>query len=302
MRIDEFMSAFPHARMYRDEPLKYYAYTKVGGTADLLVFPATIDELQQMIQTAAALSVPFSVLGNSSNVLISDAGMSGIVFMLTDLFQISVSDNQITADAGAKIIDVSRTATEAALTGLEFACGIPGSVGGAVYMNAGAYGGEIKDVATSVTVITPTGELKELSHDQLDFGYRHSYVQESGDTVVSVTFTLAPGDGQEIQDTVGDLTQRREMKQPLNLPSCGSVFKRPKGHYTGQLIQGAKLQGYRVGGVEVSKKHAGFIVNIDHGTAQDYLDVIHHVQDVIWERNEVRLETEVRIIGNETTN
>lgn len=299
MRIDEFIDAFPHARMYRNEPLKYYAYTKVGGPADLLVFPATIEELQQMIQKATQLDVPFSILGNSSNVLISDAGMEGIVFMLTDLVQISVQDNQITAEAGAKIIDVSRTATEAAVTGLEFACGIPGSVGGAVYMNAGAYGGEIKDVVTSATVITPEGEIKELSHDTLDFGYRHSYIQQSGDTVVSVTFTLAPGNAEEIQETVADLTKRRETKQPLNLPSCGSVFKRPEGHYTGQLVQEADLQGYQVGGAQVSKKHAGFIVNIDHGTAQDYLDVIHHVQEIIWERNQVRLETEVRIIGKE---
>lgn len=299
MRIDEFIDAFPHARMYRNEPLKYYAYTKVGGPADLLVFPATIEELQQMIQKATQLDVPFSILGNSSNVLISDAGMEGIVFMLTDLVQISVQDNQITAEAGAKIIDVSRTATEAAVTGLEFACGIPGSVGGAVYMNAGAYGGEIKDVVTSATVITPEGEIKELSHDTLDFGYRHSYIQQSRDTVVSVTFTLAPGNAEEIQETVADLTKRRETKQPLNLPSCGSVFKRPEGHYTGQLVQEADLQGYQVGGAQVSKKHAGFIVNIDHGTAQDYLDVIHHVQEVIWERNQVRLETEVRIIGKE---
>lgn len=299
MRIDEFIDAFPHARMYRNEPLKYYAYTKVGGPADLLVFPATIEELQQMIQKATQLDVLFSILGNSSNVLISDAGMEGIVFMLTDLVQISVQDNQITAEAGAKIIDVSRTATEAAVTGLEFACGIPGSVGGAVYMNAGAYGGEIKDVVTSATVITPEGEIKELSHDTLDFGYRHSYIQQSGDTVVSVTFTLAPGNAEEIQETVADLTKRRETKQPLNLPSCGSVFKRPEGHYTGQLVQEADLQGYQVGGAQVSKKHAGFIVNIDHGTAQDYLDVIHHVQEIIWERNQVRLETEVRIIGKE---
>ncbi|MDO4670524.1 MAG: UDP-N-acetylmuramate dehydrogenase [Aerococcus sp.] len=300
MNIESFMTAFPKAKYHQNEPLKYYAYTKVGGPADLLVFPQSAAELQQMIVKANELNIPYTALGNSSNIIIQDGGMAGIVFMLTDMKTITATaDHQLIADAGARIIDVSRKAREEAWTGLEFACGIPGSVGGAAYMNAGAYGGEISEVLTSVLVLTPKGQLETRTNDQMKFSYRHSMLQENSEIVVSATFQLTPGDQQEISERMADLTHRRESKQPLELPSCGSVFKRPAGHYTGQLVQSSHLQGYTVGGAQVSKKHAGFIVNIDHATAQDYLDVIHHVQEVVYKDHGVHLETEVRIIGRE---
>ncbi|MDO4680130.1 MAG: UDP-N-acetylmuramate dehydrogenase [Aerococcus sp.] len=300
MDIQAFMAAFPESKYHEKEPLKYYAYTKVGGPADLVVFPQDAAELQQMVEKAQALQLPYTVLGNSSNVIVRDGGLKGIVFMLTDMNTIQVGeDHQLIADAGARIIDVSQKAKEESWTGLEFACGIPGSVGGAAYMNAGAYGGEISEVFKSVLVITAEGQFETIPADEMNFSYRHSVLQENGVIAVSVTFQLAEGDLDAISERMADLTHRRESKQPLELPSCGSVFKRPAGHYTGQLIQSAKLQGYTVGGAQVSKKHAGFIVNIDHASAQDYLDVIHHVQEVVYEQHGVHLETEVRIIGRE---
>lgn len=179
------------------------------------------------------------------------------------------------------------------------ACSIPGSIGGAVYMNAGAYGGEVADVIESVDILTRTGELKTLRNAECVFGYRHSVFQENDDIVLGVTFQLQSGDSAQILDKMADLTYQRESKQPLEYPSCGSVFKRPEGYFTGKLIQDAGLQGYRIGGAEVSQKHAGFIVNIDGATATDYIQLIEHIQATIWRLNQVRLETEVRIIGEE---
>lgn len=299
MDFQAFIDAFSPEHIKINEPLKHYAYTKTGGPADLLVFPQSSQELQAMIKKANELQLPFMVMGNSSNVIVCDGGIEGIVFMLTQMAAIEVKDHQVFAEAGARIIDVTRAARDAALTGLEFACGIPGSVGGAIYMNAGAYDGEIKDLPLSVQVVDKFGDLKTYTNEELQFSYRHSIIQDNGDCVVSVVFDLKPGDYDQIKGRMDHLTQLRESKQPLDLPSCGSVFKRPKGHFTGQLVQAADLQGYTVGGAQVSKKHAGFIVNIDHATAADYLAVIHHVQEVIKKEFDVSLETEVRIIGRD---
>ncbi|KXB37454.1 UDP-N-acetylmuramate dehydrogenase [Aerococcus christensenii] len=297
MTIKAFMDRFDPKHIKPNEPLKYYAYTKTGGPADVLAFPHTIDELQEMIRVANQLDLPFMTLGNSSNVIVSDKGIEGIVFMLRELNRVKVQGHLLSAEAGAKLVDVSRAACEAKLTGLEFACGIPGSVGGAIYMNAGAYGGEIKDLPLEVTVVTREGNLKTYTNEELEFSYRHSLVQENGDSVVRASFTLEEGQQATIRGKMEELNALRQSKQPLDLPSCGSVFKRPKGHYTGQLIQEAGLQGFTIGGAQVSTKHAGFIVNINDATAADYLAVIHHVQSVIKEKYNVDLETEVRIIG-----
>ena len=182
---------------------------------------------------------------------------------------------------------------------MEFAAGIPGSIGGAVFMNAGAYGGETKFAVKSATIMLPTGEIQELTNEELDFGYRHSSVQDNHGIVLEATFELKPGDKEEITAQMDELNARRAAKQPLELPSCGSVFKRPTGYFAGKLIHDAGLQGYTSGGAQVSKKHAGFIVNIDNGTATDYLNVIHHVQEVVKNKFGVSLETEVRIIGRD---
>lgn len=282
-----------------DEPLKQYTYTKVGGAADYLAFPRNQYELKRIVTFANAHEIPWMVLGNSSNIIVRDGGIEGFVIMFDHFHDVRVNGYVIEAEAGAKLIDVTHVARYHSLTGFEFACGIPGSIGGAVYMNAGAYGGEIAHILQSCKVLTPEGEIKTLSASDLAFGYRHSKIQETGDVVISAKFALAPGNYDQINQEMARLTHLRELKQPLEYPSCGSVFKRPVGHFAGQLISEAGLKGYRIGGVEVSEKHAGFMINVDHGTAKDYEDLIAHVIATVEKSAGVTLEREVRIIGRD---
>ena len=282
-----------------NEPLKQYTYTKVGGAADYLAFPRNQYELKRIVTFANAHEIPWMVLGNSSNIIVRDGGIEGFVIMFDHFHDVRVNGYVIEAEAGAKLIDVTHVARYHSLTGFEFACGIPGSIGGAVYMNAGAYGGEIAHILQSCKVLTPEGEIKTLSASDLAFGYRHSKIQETGDVVISAKFALAPGNYDQINQEMARLTHLRELKQPLEYPSCGSVFKRPVGHFAGQLISEAGLKGYRIGGVEVSEKHAGFMINVDHGTAKDYEDLIAHVIATVEKSAGVTLEREVRIIGKD---
>lgn len=291
------MTEFPEIEIKQDEPLMRYTYTHTGGPADWLAFPKNVDEVKQLVTYATAQQLPLTVLGNASNLIVRDGGITGLTLILTKMDQISVNGNEVTAQAGAAYIDTTIAARDHSLTGLEFAAGIPGSVGGAIFMNAGAYGGETRLVADRATVLLPDGTIKELGNEELDFGYRHSSIQENHGVVLDATFKLTPGDHDQIKAKMDELNARRAAKQPLDLPSCGSVFKRPTGYYAGKLIHDAGLQGYTSGGAQVSKKHAGFIVNIDHGTANDYVNVIHHVQATVKEKFGVCLETEVRIIG-----
>lgn len=283
--------------MYFDQPLGRYTNTKTGGPADVVVFPTAKEQVQELVRTANDNQVPITVIGNASNLIIRDGGIRGLVIILTKMTEVKMNQNEITACAGAAIIDVTKVAQGASLTGLEFAAGIPGSVGGAIFMNAGAYGGEIKEVATGADVLTAQGEFKHLDAAELDFGYRHSSIQDNNDIVLSATFTLQPGDPVAIQDQMDDLNERRAAKQPLELPSCGSVFKRPTGYFAGKLIHDAGLQGFQIGGAQVSTKHAGFIVNVGGATATNYMDVIQHVQETVMAKFGVLLETEVRILG-----
>ena len=282
-----------------NEPLKQYTYTKVGGAADYLAFPRNQYELKRIVTFANAHEIPWMVLGNSSNIIVRDGGIEGFVIMFDHFHDVRVNGYVIEAEAGAKLIDVTHVARYHSLTGFEFACGIPGSIGGAVYMNAGAYGGEIAHILQSCKVLTPEGEIKTLSASDLAFGYRHSKIQETGDVVISAKFALAPGNYDQINQEMARLTHMRELKQPLEYPSCGSVFKRPVGHFAGQLISEAGLKGHRIGGVEVSEKHAGFMINVDHGTAKDYEDLIAHVIATVKKSAGVTLEREVRIIGRD---
>lgn len=282
-----------------NEPLKQYTYTKVGGAADYLAFPRNQYELKRIVTFANAQDIPWMVLGNSSNIIVRDGGIEGFVIMFDHFHDIRVNGYVIEAEAGAKLIDVTHVARYHSLTGFEFACGIPGSIGGAVYMNAGAYGGEIAHILQSCKVLTPEGEIKTLTAEELAFGYRHSKIQETGDVVISAKFALAPGNYDQIYQEMARLTHLRELKQPLEYPSCGSVFKRPVGHFAGQLISEAGLKGHRIGGVEVSEKHAGFMINVDHGTAKDYEDLIAHVIATVEKSAGVTLEREVRIIGKD---
>lgn len=282
-----------------NEPLKQYTYTKVGGVADYLAFPRNQYELKRIVTFANAQDIPWMVLGNSSNIIVRDSGIEGFVIMFDHFHDIRVNGYVIEAEAGAKLIDVTHVARYHSLTGFEFACGIPGSIGGAVYMNAGAYGGEIAHILQSCKVLTPEGEIKTLTAEELAFGYRHSKIQETGDVVIAAKFALAPGNYDQINQEMARLTHLRELKQPLEYPSCGSVFKRPVGHFAGQLISEAGLKGHRIGGVEVSEKHAGFMINVDHGTAKDYEDLIAHVIATVEKSAGVTLEREVRIIGKD---
>ena len=280
-----------------DEPLSKYTMTKLGGSADLLVIPSTLEETEATVRYAHNNNIPLLLLGNGSNMVVRDGGVRGIVLHLPKLNEIKVEGTSIHAQGGALIIDVSKAAAAHGLTGFEFACGIPGSVGGAMAMNAGAYGGEIKDVIRQVTVLTGSGELLVLSKDQLELGYRKSIIAKEGYYVLSADFTLVPGNQEAIDAKVADLTFQRESKQPLEYPSAGSVFKRPPGYFAGKLIQDCGLQGKGCGGAEVSTKHAGFIINKNHATASDYIGTIEMVKAEVKKTFDVDLELEVKIVG-----
>ena len=282
-----------------NEPLSRYTYTKTGGPADYLAFPTTRQELKDLLVRARKQKMPVTTLGNSSNLIIKDGGIRGLVIMLPQFNKIEVKQQQITAEAGAAIIAVTKAASKASLTGLEFAAGIPGSVGGAIFMNAGAYGGEIANVVSSIDEILPDGREVQINGSDLHFGYRHSVVQENHGIVVAATFNLEVGQQPQIQNKMDELNALRRSKQPLEYPSCGSVFKRPQGHFTGPLIIKAGLQGKSIGGAQVSNKHAGFIINTGNATATDYLQLIQLIQKTVKEKFAVQLETEVRIIGED---
>lgn len=299
MKVEEIKQHFPGSDIKLQEPLSKYTYTETGGPAEVLIFPKSQLEVKDLVRFIHEQGFPLTILGNASNLIVKDGGIKGVVLMLTEMNQVHTNGTSITAEAGATIIEVSQIALENRLTGLEFSCGIPGSVGGAVYMNAGAYGGEVKDVIKTVDVITRQGEIKTLENEEMDFTYRNSILQETGDIVLSTTFELSVGDYDVIKQEMDHLTELRTSKQPLEYPSCGSVFKRPEGHFTGKLIQDAGLQGLKWGGAQISTKHAGFIVNIDQATATDYIELIAHIQKEIWDIYQVRLETEVRIIGED---
>lgn len=294
---EELMKEFPDFILYKDEPLQKYTFTETGGPADILAFPRTREEVKALVDYCRDHEIPWLVLGNASNLIVRDSGIRGVVLMLLEMKQIAIEADVMTVESGMRLIDASVAAYEASLTGLEFACGIPGSVGGAVFMNAGAYGGEIKDVFLSADVLLPSGEIITMTKEEMAFRYRHSQIQEMDGIVLTSRFQLKKSKQLPIKVMMDELTELREAKQPLEYPSCGSVFKRPVGHFTGKLVQDAGLQGFMIGGAQISMKHAGFIVNINHATATDYIELIAHIQAVIKEKFDVDLEPEVRIIG-----
>lgn len=296
---EELQPLITAGSLKRHEALKDLVYTRMGGEADIWAAPVTYEELQSISAYAREHQIPLTVLGNGSNVIIRDGGIRGIVLQTSDLTGMGLRDGLLYAQCGAKIIEVSGYALEQGLTGLEFACGIPGTVGGALYMNAGAYGGEVKDVLHSALAIDRNGQLITLEGDQFEWGYRKSVFASGQYIVLEARFALHPGDPAAIKAKMDELTYLRESKQPLEYPSCGSVFKRPPGRYAGQLIQESGLQGTRIGGAEVSRKHAGFIINADNATASDYIGLIQHVRSAVKQQFDVELETEVEILGEE---
>ena len=280
-------------------PMSEQTTFKIGGAADVLIFPSSIAEVAAVIKLADEFKLPGTILGNGSNVLVLDKGIRGVVIKFSDKFfgKIRVEGEKIFADAGALLKDVSKCAAENSLSGLEFAVGIPGSIGGAVYMNAGAYGGEMKNIVANVTAISREGEVVKFNAADLNLGYRHSIFQQNGCAICEVEMNLAHGNLDEIKSHMEDFTYKRESKQPLEFPSAGSTFKRPEGYFAGTLIDKTGLKGLKVGGAMVSEKHAGFVVNAGCATAQDVLNLIEEVRRRVMEVHGVTLMPEVRIIG-----
>ncbi|WP_128101934.1 MULTISPECIES: UDP-N-acetylmuramate dehydrogenase [Paenibacillus] len=295
--MDIFENVIPREKLRSNEPLKDHTYVKVGGYADTLIHPTSTEEIVNVVQIAKSHQIPLTIIGKGSNVIIKDKGIRGVTMSLSHFDQIKVQEDTIIAQSGANIIDVSRAALEHGFTGLEFACGIPGSTGGAIYMNAGAYGGQVDDVVESADVITRDGQRMTMSREEMKLSYRNSIFKDNEYIILEVTFKLQKGDKEAIAAKMKELTMLREAKQPLEYPSCGSVFKRPEGHFVGKLIQDCNLQGTRIGGAEISLKHAGFIINADHATAQDYLDLINLIKETVYAKFNVQLETEVIFLG-----
>lgn len=280
------------------EPMKKHTTFGIGGPADYYLCPHSTEELQKILQICRENKLEFFILGNGSNLLVSDKGYRGVVIQLWKNFSdIETEDNTITVKAGALLSKVAAEALEESLTGMEFASGIPGTMGGAVMMNAGAYGGEMKDIIREVTVLTREGELLTLSKEEMNFGYRTSVVKEKGYVVISAELQLRKGDREEIRKVMDELKERRVTKQPLDMPSAGSTFKRPEGYFAGKLIMDAGLRGFSVGGAQISEKHCGFVVNKGDATAADVLGLIGEVQKRVQEKFGVALEPEVKFLG-----
>ncbi len=287
------------AEVIENAPMSKYTSFKCGGNASLLIIPDSIDGIKMIIDFCREKGVEPLVIGNGSNLLVTDGGINGVVIKIgSKLSKIELLDeNTIFCEAGASMKSLCMFALENSLSGLEFAYGIPGTLGGAVYMNAGAYGGEMKDVLYSCHHITADGELGEFSKDELDLSYRHSVYSNNDYTILSAVLKLKKGDKAEIKEAMDDKLRRRKEKQPLEFGSAGSTFKRPEGYFAGALIEQSGLKGYTVGGAQVSEKHAGFVINKGGATATDVITLIRDVQDKVYEKFGVMLETEVKIIG-----
>lgn len=283
---------------YIEEKMGGHVTFRTGGPAEYYVRPFR-NQIQPVLALCRQYEIPWMVIGNGSNLLVGDKGIRGLVMEIGKMAdKITVEGDQVTAEAGAPLPAVSRCAANHMLSGMEFASGIPGSIGGAIVMNAGAYGGEMKQIVKEVTVLTMEGEEKTLTPEELDFGYRHSCILQKQYIVLQVVLQLSKGISEEIEAKMEELKNKRNEKQPLEYPSAGSTFKRPEGHFAGKLIQDAGLRGYQVGGAQVSEKHCGFVINRGNATSADIQQLILDVQERVWEQFEVRLETEVKLIGD----
>ena len=292
--VDALKHYIPEENIHLQEPMAGYTTFRIGGPADCLLQLENEEQLKNVQKYLNLVEEPFFVLGNGSNLLVSDHGYEGVILQIGHkMSRIEVDGCRIVAQAGALLGQVAKTALEHGLTGLEFASGIPGTVGGGVVMNAGAYDGELSQVVTLVNVVSPEGESLEFNNAAMEFGYRTSALRKNRFTVTSVTFELKEGDRQQIQDKMVELAARRKQKQPLEYPSAGSTFKRPEGYFAGKLIMDAGMRGYQTGGEMVADKQCGFIVNVGKATAQDVLDVIAEVKERVKRRFGVELETEM---------
>lgn len=281
-----------------DEPMKQHTTFRIGGRADYFVSPTETEQIRKIIELCRQENMPWYVIGNGSNLLVSDHGFRGVIIRLFKNYAgLRIEEEQIFVQAGALLSRTANAALQEGLTGFEFAAGIPGTIGGAMVMNAGAYGGEMKDITESVTVLTPEGELLTLKREELEMGYRTSLIARKGYLVLEAVLKLTRGNQEQIKEKMADLRQRRISKQPLEYPSAGSTFKRPQGYFAGKLIMDAGLCGFQVGGAQVSEKHCGFVVNTGDATAEDVLELIRQVSAKVRALEGVTLEPEVRLLG-----
>lgn len=283
-----------------DELMSRHTTFRVGGPADFFVTPKAKEEVRDVIRICKEAGMPYYIIGNGSNLLVSDAGYRGVIVQIyKEMNEVKVEGDLVKAQAGALLSGIAAKALGAELSGFEFASGIPGTIGGACVMNAGAYGGEMKDVLESVTVLTGEGKIIELGRNELELGYRTSVIAKKGYIVLGAVLKLERGDGEKIKTYVDELKEKRVTKQPLEYPSAGSTFKRPEGYFAGKLIEDAGLRGFQVGGAQVSEKHCGFVINRDHATAADIMELMRQVQIRVKENSGVDLEPEVKRLGDE---
>ena len=285
-------------RVFTEEAISQHTTFKIGGPADYFLMPDKGEDVGRVIKICKEKEIPYFILGNGSNLLVGDGGYRGAVIQIyRNMSSVTVEGNEITAQAGALLSAVAAAAKNASLTGFEFAGGIPGTIGGAVVMNAGAYGGEMKDVLTEVTVMNAEGDIFTLPTEELELGYRTSIIKTAGYIVLEAKIRLKEGDPEVIRETMKDLTIRRTTKQPLEYPSAGSTFKRPEGYFAGKLIMDSGLAGYQVGGAQVSEKHCGFVINAGDATARDVRTLMDNVRDIVYKKYGVTLEPEVKFLG-----
>ena len=297
--IERFSNLLGNEKVRINEPMNRHTTFRIGGPADLFLLPNTVEEIKKIREICIQEQESYFILGNGSNLLVSDSGFRGVIIQTyRNLAQIQVEEDCIRAQAGALLSGIAQAAKAASLTGFEFAAGIPGTLGGAVVMNAGAYGGEMKDMLKEATVLDSEGQIRRIPAGKLAMGYRTSVIKEAGYMVLEAVISLKKGDPDQIRETMKDLTQRRISKQPLEYPSAGSTFKRPEGYFAGKLIMDSGLRGYTHGGAQVSEKHCGFVINTGGATARDVCELMEHVQKTVYEKYNVKLEPEVKFLGD----
>ena len=295
----QLVNCIDKERVLVDEPMKKHTTFRVGGNADYFVMPQNAEEVKNIVGLCKEAQMPYYILGNGSNLLVGDKGYRGVIIQIyKEMNGIRVEGDKVKAQAGALLSRVGTAALEAELTGFEFAAGIPGTVGGAVVMNAGAYGGEMKDIIANATVLTQDGKIVTINKEDLELGYRTSVIAKKSYVVLEAEYLLQKGDKEAIRARMDELKVQRVTKQPLEYPSAGSTFKRPEGYFAGKLIQDAGLRGFRVGGAEVSDKHCGFVINKDQATAADIRELMQQVSDRVMQEFGVKLEPEVKTLGD----
>ena len=294
----KFCREFGSDRVLLEEPMKRHTTFRIGGPAEVFVMPGNLEEVQRILEICRTEDLPYFILGNGSNLLVSDRGYRGVVIQLDRNFgEVKVEGTEIHASAGALLSTIAVAARRASLTGFEFAGGIPGTLGGAVVMNAGAYGGEMKDVLRKVMVMDQSGKVFEIPAEELQMGYRTSIIKTAGYIVLGAVLSLKEGNLEEIKMLTRKLSEQRTSKQPLEYPSAGSTFKRPEGYFAGKLIMDSGLRGYRVGGAQVSEKHCGFVINTGDATSVDVRSLMNHVTEIVYAKFGVTLEPEVKFLG-----